>query len=145
MQSVSSKHTKPEMKVRSAAHRLGYRFRVHPRDLPGKPDMVLPRWQVAVFVHGCFWHRHAKCAKATVPKSNVEFWLDKFDRNVRRDAANEAALKSIGWRVVVIWQCEVPDLPTAASIFEQRLRSAIYRDCRTAGQERHEGGFPRQL
>lgn len=106
MARVGSKNTSAEMRVRSAAHRRGLRFRVHRRDLPGTPDLVFPRWQTAVFVHGCFWHRHPGCRKASTPKSRVDFWQEKFDRNQARDLANLAALHSAGWRVEVIWECE---------------------------------------
>jgi DNA mismatch endonuclease, patch repair protein len=92
--------------VRSAAHRRGLRFRIHRSDLPGTPDLVLPKWRLAIFVHGCFWHRHPGCKKATSPKTRVEFWQGKFDRNVERDRANLAALALMGWRTEVIWECE---------------------------------------
>lgn len=106
MSRVKPKDTIPEIKVRKAAHSLGYRFRLHRADLPGRPDIVFPRLRLAIFVHGCFWHRHADCKKASMPKSKVEFWRDKFERNVARDAANVAELERLGWRVEVIWECE---------------------------------------
>jgi DNA mismatch endonuclease (patch repair protein) len=109
MKKVRQRHTKPEMMVRSAVHALGYRFRLHRRDLPGSPDLVLPKHRVVVFVHGCFWHRHAECRHASTPKTNVEFWLDKFRRNVARDARKEGELQQLGWRVLVIWECETRD------------------------------------
>lgn len=106
MSRVSSKNTSAEMRVRSAAHRRGLRFRIHRRDLPGTPDLVFPKRQLAIFVHGCFWHRHPGCKKATSPKSRVDFWQGKFDRNVERDRANLDALAALGWRSEVIWECE---------------------------------------
>ena len=107
MRSVGSKHTGPELIVRSAAHRLGLRFRLHPVGLPGRPDIVLPRWKTVIFVHGCYWHRHPGCPKATTPKSNERFWAAKFQRNVERDIENREDLEAMGWRVLTAWQCEV--------------------------------------
>jgi DNA mismatch endonuclease (patch repair protein) len=106
MSRVAAKNTSAELRVRSAAHARGLRFRVHRKDLPGTPDIVFPRWQIAVFVHGCFWHRHPNCNKATTPKSRVDFWQQKFDSNLTRDQANVADLQVMGWRSAVIWECE---------------------------------------
>lgn len=106
MSRVSSKNTAAEMRVRSAAHRRKLRFRLHRRDLPGTPDLIFPRWRIAIFVHGCFWHRHPGCKKATSPKSRVDFWNAKFNRNIARDAENLEALTAEGWRTEVIWECE---------------------------------------
>jgi DNA mismatch endonuclease, patch repair protein len=106
MSRVVSKNTSAEMRVRSAAHARGLRFRVHRKDLPGTPDLVFTRWRTAIFVHGCFWHRHGNCRKATTPKTRVDFWKAKFDRNSTRDQANLAALRGAGWRAEVIWECE---------------------------------------
>lgn len=99
--------TGPEMAVRRAAHRLGYRFRLHCRSLPGRPDIVFPSRRAAIFVHGCFWHRHEGCRKASTPKTRVEFWEAKFARNVERDAEVQQRLRAAGWRVLVIWECEI--------------------------------------
>lgn len=107
MRSVRHKHTSPEILVRRAAHKLGLRFRLHKSGLPGRPDLVLRKWRTVVFVNGCFWHRHPGCKRTTTPKSNIEFWERKFTENVERDGANYARLTAMGWRVVVIWQCEV--------------------------------------
>lgn len=107
MSRIPSKDTSPELALRRALHALGLRFRVHDKRLPGKPDIVLPRYRTVVLVHGCFWHRHAGCDIATTPKSNTPFWQAKFDRNVRRDQKNAAALEGLGWRVIVIWECEL--------------------------------------
>lgn len=106
MSRVRGKHTKPEWIVRRAAHARGLRFRLHRKDLPGHPDLVFPKYRVALFVHGCFWHRHPGCAKASTPKSRTEFWQGKFDANVARDARGEAELRALGWRVLTIWECE---------------------------------------
>ena len=121
MRSVGTEDTGPEMIVRSAAHRLGFRFRLHDRKLPGKPDLVLPRWRTVIFVHGCFWHRHQNCKKATTPRSNVDFWEKKFSANVVRDARNCEELQRQGWRVVIIWQCEAASLDAAIEILKKRL------------------------
>lgn len=106
MARVRGKDTKPELVVRRLAHRLGYRFRLHRRDLPGSPDLVFPGRKKVIFVHGCYWHRH-DCKKATTPKSNVEFWKKKFDDNMRRDKKNATELAELGWDTMVVWQCEV--------------------------------------
>ncbi|MCY1393027.1 Very short patch repair protein [compost metagenome] len=106
MRAVKRAHTGPEIVVRQALHALGLRFRLHRRDLPGSPDIVLPRFRTVVFVHGCFWHRHPGCRYASTPKSRQEYWLPKFKANVERDAKKEAQLRELGWRVLVIWECE---------------------------------------
>lgn len=107
MSRIKSKDTAPEMRVRSALHRAGYRFRLHVKDLPGKPDIVLPKYKTVIFVHGCFWHRHKGCSKATTPSTNQEFWKKKFQQNVGRDKRNQAKLKKLGWKVVVVWECNI--------------------------------------
>jgi DNA mismatch endonuclease (patch repair protein) len=106
MRGIRGKDTKPEMAVRRLAHRLGYRFRLHRRDLPGTPDLVFPRRRKVIFVHGCYWHRHPGCRFAYSPKSNVEFWNEKFASNVARDAAAFTRLQAEGWDPLVIWECE---------------------------------------
>jgi len=107
MRSVRQRDTKPELDLRRALHGLGFRFRVHPRNLPGRPDIVLAKWKSVVFVHGCYWHRHEGCARATTPKRNQSFWKSKFAANVDRDAKKAAELRALGWRVLVSWECEV--------------------------------------
>lgn len=106
MSRVRGKHTSPELAVRRMAHFLRLRFRLHRRDLPSQPDLVFPKHQPVVFVHGCLWHRRPMCERASMPKSNGEFWRDKFERNGARDAKNRAALEAAGWRVVTIWECK---------------------------------------
>lgn len=106
MSRVPAKNTGAEMRVRSAAHRRKLRFRIHRKDLPGTPDLVFPKWRIAMFVHGCFWHRHPGCKKTSTPKSREEFWQEKFDRNVLRDRKNEEALRALGWRTEIVWECE---------------------------------------
>lgn len=109
MAAVRSRNTKPELLVRKALHRLGYRFRLHRKDLPGNPDIVLPGYRLCIFVHGCFWHRHAGCKRATTPATNTEFWIEKFNRNAVRDEKAIRQLRDTGWRVEVIWTCEIAD------------------------------------
>lgn len=110
MRRVHSTDTKPERKVRSLLHRLGYRFRIHRPDLPGKPDIVLPKHRTVIFVHGCFWHRHQDCPHTTTPASRQEYWLPKFRRTIDRDRKNQEALRESGWNIVVVWECETKDL-----------------------------------
>lgn len=105
MAGIRGKNTQPELKVRRYLHKHGFRFRLHKCDLPGQPDIVLPKWKAVVFVHGCFWHRHAGCRYATTPASNAEKWQIKFDENVARDQRDIAALKRMGWKVMVVWEC----------------------------------------
>ena len=107
MSRVKSENTSPELAVRQLLHSKGFRFRLHKRDLPGRPDIVLPKYKAILFVHGCFWHRHKRCVKASVPKTRTSFWKDKFAANVRRDRLNIRLLEQSGWRVLVIWQCEI--------------------------------------
>lgn len=121
MASVRSRNTGPEMVVRRVLHALGFRFRLHRRDLPGSPDIVLPKHNLAIFVHGCFWHRHPGCAKATEPKSRQEYWQPKFERNVERDRKAIADLVAANWRVLIIWQCETRDTSHIASTLAREL------------------------
>lgn len=107
MSAIRSKDTKPEMLVRKFLHAQGFRYRLHWRDLPGTPDIVLPKYRTVVFVHGCFWHRHKGCPKASMPASNREYWQAKFAANVERDEKAREALEAAGWRVFVIWECEL--------------------------------------
>ncbi|WP_179414546.1 very short patch repair endonuclease [Mucilaginibacter sp. E4BP6] len=104
---VTSKNTKPEIRLRKALFSLGYRYRLHNKKLPGKPDIVLPKYRTVIFMHGCFWHRHSNCRAATSPKSNINYWESKFENNIRRDAAHQHALEALGWRVIVVWECEL--------------------------------------
>lgn len=106
MRAVPRFNSKPELAVRKFLHANGLRFRLHCRDLVGTPDIVLPRHKTIIFVHGCFWHRHPGCSKATTPKKDAMFWTSKFKKNVARDAKNETLLRAAGWRVITIWECE---------------------------------------
>lgn len=111
MARIRSKNTRPELVVRSTLHRMGYRFRLHCAKLPGKPDVVLPRHRKVILVHGCFWHQHRGCKLASRPSSNTEYWLAKLDSNVRRDRQNRRKLRALGWKVLVVWECQTRNLP----------------------------------
>ena len=119
MRAVPSRNTRPEILVRRMAHSLGFRFRLHRPNLPGKPDIAFPAQQKAIFVHGCFWHQHKGCKRATVPKSNRNFWRLKLARNVARDAMQLAAIRKRGWRALVVWECEIKN--------ERRLAAKMRR------------------
>lgn len=117
MAQVKGRDTGPEKAVRTLLHHMGYRFRLQRKNLPGKPDIVLPRFKTALFVHGCFWHRHPDCKRATTPASNTSYWNAKFARTVTRDAKNQKELEALGWRVLVVWECELKDL----TVLQQKL------------------------
>ena len=110
MARIGGRDTAPEMAVRRIAHRMGLRFRIHRKDLPGRPDLVFPKHRLALFVHGCFWHRHEGCRFAYMPKTRIEFWKKKFEGNVARDKRQESALHALGWKVLTIWECEVRNI-----------------------------------
>jgi DNA mismatch endonuclease (patch repair protein) len=119
MSRIGGKDSAPELRVRRILHAMGYRYRLHPSDLPGRPDIVLPRHRKIILVHGCFWHCHRGCPRATIPSTNVVFWKKKLSANVARDKRVERALRKLGWDVLTLWQCELRD----ASEIERRLRS----------------------
>lgn len=121
MARITGKDTSPEMAVRKLLHQMGYRYRLHVRGLPGRPDIAFPGRRKAVLVHGCFWHRHPGCRYAYTPKSRTEFWQRKFDQNVERDARNTRALAERGWKALVVWECEVRDVQP----LRDRLRSFL--------------------
>lgn len=121
MSRIRSRDTKPEKLVRSILHRMGYRFRLHQRDLPGSPDIVMHKYRTIVLVHGCYWHRHPNCRYATTPKTNTDFWESKFQRTVARDLQQQEQLKRLGWNVHIVWECKTRDVPALVS----RLRIAI--------------------
>jgi DNA mismatch endonuclease (patch repair protein) len=106
---VRQKHSAPELAVRAILRDIGIRYRLHQRSLPGSPDICIPAKTCAIFVHGCFWHRHASCKKASTPKTRTAFWNDKFTQNIRRDARNSAELRRSGWRVITVWECQCGD------------------------------------
>lgn len=121
MARIRSSNTQPERALRSLLHGLGFRFRLHRTDLPGRPDMVLPCRKTVVFVHGCFWHRHQNCPRASTPKTNSAFWEAKFQANVARDTRVSATLEAMGWKVLTVWECELADI----SALETKLLKAI--------------------
>lgn len=121
MSSVKQRHTKPEIAVRKILHRLGFRFRLHRKDLPGSPDIVLPKFHTAIFVHGCFWHQHKNCSKSRRPSSNQEYWNTKLDDNISRDKRKEKELSKLGWDVATVWQCEIRNLETLTKKLKKLL------------------------
>ena len=123
MSAIKSKNTKPEIAVRKLLHSMGYRFRLHRKDLPGSPDIVLPKYKTAIFVHGCFWHRHANCKYASTPKTRKEFWENKFRANVKRDLEIQEKIKIMGWKSVVIWECEINELIKDSSMIINKLKN----------------------
>ncbi|MBV5634659.1 DNA mismatch endonuclease Vsr [Pseudomonas aeruginosa] len=126
MSRIRSKDTKPELVLRKILHGLGLRYRLNGAGLPGKPDLVFPRYKTVVFVHGCFWHRHDGCKIATTPKSNVPFWIEKFDRNTARDAQVKKVLEEKGWRVIIVWECELNTTIKAQATGEQVAKYVRY-------------------
>lgn len=119
MSRVKGKNTTPEIRVRRLAHATGLRFRLHRRDLPGKPDIIFPRYKVALFVHGCFWHRHPGCKKASSPKTRQEFWTQKFEKNIARDQRNVRDLENAGWSTLVVWECETKSEDRLRELFKE--------------------------
>jgi len=107
MSKIRSKNTKPEIILRKYLHKRGFRFRIHKKDLPGKPDIVMPKYRIAIFVHGCFWHYHADCREGRLPNTNSSFWTDKLLKNISRDQEHQQKLQELGWKVLVIWECEL--------------------------------------
>jgi DNA mismatch endonuclease (patch repair protein) len=121
MSRIRGRDTMPEKTVRSLLHRRGYRFRLHRQDLPGKPDIVLPRYRTVIFVHGCFWHRHAGCKGCTTPGTHTAFWQAKFARTMERDREHESALRRQGWNVMTVWECETADRQQLGERLEREL------------------------
>jgi DNA mismatch endonuclease, patch repair protein len=125
MSRIRSRDTSPEMIVRRLVHGMGYRYRLHVARLPGKPDIVLPRLRRIIDVRGCFWHQHPGCIDSHVPKSRLEYWAPKLERNQRRDEENRAKLRELGWRVLVIWECEAKAASKLAERLAQFLREEL--------------------
>jgi DNA mismatch endonuclease (patch repair protein) len=107
MSRIKGKNTKPEMILRSQLFRQGFRFRVHQKNLPGKPDIILPKYRTVIFVHGCFWHYHKDCREGRIPSTNSKFWKEKLTKNIAKDKKHVEALKLVGWNVIVVWECEI--------------------------------------
>lgn len=125
MSRIRGRNTGPEVALRSLLHLAGFRFRLHDRTLPGKPDIVLKRHKTVIFVHGCFWHRHAGCRNATMPSSRTEFWSDKFHATIERDERKAKALRALGWNVITIWECDIAKRPElVVSDIENEIRQA---------------------
>lgn len=123
MSRIRSVNTKPEIKVRSFLHRLGFRFSLKTSKLPGRPDIILPKYNTIVFVHGCFWHLCPHCKGGRVPKSNVAYWKEKLINNKKRDQKNESALKKLGWNVIVIWECQIRTDQTMSKALSTLIKS----------------------
>lgn len=126
MARIHGKNTVPEMIVRRILHSAGHRYRLHARDLPGRPDAVFRKRRKAIFVHGCFWHRHQNCKRTTTPKTRTAFWSEKFARNQARDRANENALRRLGWEVLVVWECETKKPESLRRRLEAFLKSSAH-------------------
>lgn len=134
MQSVGTKNTGPELTVRRLLHRLGYRFRLHPKHLPGRPDIALPGRRKAIFVHGCFWHGHG-CQKGRAPKSKLEYWGPKLEANRERDARKEGELRALGWDVATVWQCQTEDAESLQATLGEFLGQPGKNDRHVSGRE----------
>lgn len=131
MAKIRSTNTKPEIAVRRMLHAAGYRFRLHRKDLPGKPDIVFPSRKAIVQVHGCFWHRHPDpdCKDATMPKSRLEYWVPKLTRNVERDTQSTEALEALGWRVLIVWECQTSNPNKLMQTLRQFLDDSVATEC----------------
>ena len=125
MGKVRGKNTGPERTVRSLLHRMGFRFRLHRKDLPGKPDIILPKYKTVIFVHGCFWHMCKKCSKGTIPKTRKEFWMEKLMGNVKRDQRNHQDLRDTGWKVITVWECELKSEGKLSERLKKQLPSQV--------------------
>lgn len=141
MARVRSKDTTPELKVRRTAHQLGYRFRLHRKDLPGTPDLCFPGRRTVIFVHGCFWHQHENCARAGRPKTGAEFWDAKLDRNAARDAEAATRLQADGWKVVVMWECEIKSADGLEAALKAALGELPNGSAPTGRLENRDGGM----
>lgn len=122
MSKIKGKDSKPELKLRSALHKRGYRFRLHRKDLPGKPDICLPMYKTVIFMHGCYWHRHSDCNKGkSTPSTNTEFWKKKFETNQERDIKNRKDLEKLGWFVITLWECELKNIDSTINRIDTLL------------------------
>jgi DNA mismatch endonuclease, patch repair protein len=125
MSRIRSRNTKPELVVRQLLHRRGYRYRLHRKDLPGSPDIVLTKYKTVIFVHGCYWHRHAGCRYTYTPKSRIDFWNKKFSDTVERDKKHKKELDELGWRVGVIWECETKNIDNLFAKVKKILKVSV--------------------
>lgn len=123
MAAVKNKNTTPEIHVRKILHSMGFRFRLHRRDLPGCPDIVLPKHRLCIFVHGCFWHQHPNCKRATFPETRKEFWAEKFEKNKLRDEIAVRELRRLGWQTIIIWECETKNKELLTKVISARIDS----------------------
>lgn len=121
MSLIRAINSAPEMKLRRLIHRMGFRYRLHVKELPGKPDLVFTSRSSVIFMHGCFWHRHEGCKLARLPKSKLEFWLPKLEKNKNRDLQNQFQLKSLGWRVLIVWECEMANIEKVSEVVREFL------------------------
>lgn len=124
MSRVRGKDTKPELTLRRLVHAMGHRYRLHSRKLPGQPDLVFPARKKVIFVHGCFWHRHKGCPNCRLPKSKLDFWVPKLEGNRQRDRKNQVMLRKLGWKILIVWECQVKDLKTLSG----RVRKFLERE-----------------
>ena len=131
MSRVRTKGTSPELALRSALHSSGIRFRLHRKDLPGKPDIVLPKYKCVIFVHGCFWHHHEGCIKSKMPKTNIEFWQNKIAANIKRDKSNQVDLSKLGWQALVVWECYIKK--NAQEVVNQIKSTIGFKQIRKSG------------
>lgn len=143
MARIRNKDSKPEKRVRSLLHRLGFRFRLHDKSLPGKPDIVLPRHKKVVLIHGCYWHRHGACRPLSIPENNPEKWREKFKDNVARDRRNLRQLKERGWEVLVVWECETKDLDRLREVLLTFMRARKGKKFLKRAQAKSRLSFPR--
>ena len=121
MRRIKGKNTKPELVVRSMLYSMGFRFRIHRKDLPGQPDIVLSKYKTVIFINGCFWHQHEKCKRSNIPKSNKEYWIPKLKRVRERDQENYKALESAGWKVLIVWECMMKDIEELKLFLKNKL------------------------
>jgi len=122
MSRIKGKNTKPELFVRSMLHSMGCRFRIHKKDLPGQPDIVLAKYKTVIFINGCFWHQHEKCRRSNIPKTNKDYWIPKLKRVKERDKENHKALESAGWKVLVVWECMLKDTENLKTYFIKQIK-----------------------
>jgi DNA mismatch endonuclease, patch repair protein len=122
---IRGKNTSPELVVRRVLHRMGYRFRLHVKNLPGKPDIVLPKYKTVIFVHGCFWHQHKGCKNCTTPTNRQEFWINKLNGNTARDKIHRQALRKLGWQAITVWECEAENRERLQRLVAAALRTDV--------------------